>query len=138
MTICTLPAGTQAIAVASKYWSTPRTPGAYTWRATTTDGAQATTTTRLPVRLTLSQTARAPRVRLRARLTENGLPAANRAIQLVVNGRWTAQARTDASGTAAFTLRLKRRATAYVTTALGGDAGERHTLQSIRLVVRLP
>jgi hypothetical protein len=138
MTICPLPANTQAIAVASKYWSTPRTAGAYTWRATTAQGAQATTTTRLPVRLTLSQTARQPKVRLKARLTESGLPAANRAIQLVVNGKWIAQGRTNIRGTATFTLRLKRRTTAYVTTTLGDDAGERHTLQSSRLVVRPP
>jgi len=104
----------------------------------TAQGAQATTTTRLPVRLTLSQTARRPTVRLRARLTESGLPAANRAIQLVVNGRWVAQRRTNVRGSATFTLRLKRRATAYVTTTLGDDAGERHTLQSSRLVVRPP
>ena len=136
MTICPLPQGTQTVAVASKYWSTPRAAGAYTWRVTTQDGAQATTITRLPVRLTLAQTAHKPTVRLRARLTENGLPVANRPIQLVVNERWSAQSRTKADGSAAFSLRLKRRAAVYVTAALGADAGEKHTVQSARLVVR--
>ena len=136
MTICPLPTKTDAITVASKYWSTPRTAGDYTWRATTADGARATATTRLPVRLTLAQTARRPKVRLRARLTENGLPAAGRGIQLVVNGKWAAEARTKLDGNAAFTLRLTRRATAYATTSLGADAGEPHTLQSKRLIVR--
>jgi hypothetical protein len=137
MTICPLPSNTVSITLASKYWSTPRTAGAYTWRATTADGAQATATIRLPVLLKLTQTGRRPKVRLRARLTENALPAVGQTIQLVVPGRSPVGARTNVDGSATFSLRLKRRTTLYATTALGANAGEPHTLQSNRLNVRI-
>lgn len=136
MTICPLPPNTVSITVGSKYWSTPRTAGAYTWRATTADGAQALATIRLPVRLKLVQTARRPKVRIRARLTENALPAVGRSIQLVLPGRSPVGARTTRDGSATLSLRLTRRTTVYATTALGADAGEPHTLQSNRLIVR--
>jgi hypothetical protein len=136
MTICPLPSNTVSIAVASKYWSTPRTAGNYTWRATTGDGSQATATIRLPVRLTLAQIARRPKIRVRARLTENATPAANRSVQLVMAGRSPIGARTNADGNATFTLRLKRRTSVYATTSLGVDAGEPHTLRSNRFIVR--
>jgi hypothetical protein len=137
MTICPLPAQTTEIVIASKYWSTPREPGAYEWRATTADGASATATIRLPVRLTLAQTARRPKVRLRARLTENGAPLPGALVQLVGGGgRSLTTARTRADGSAAFTLGIRRKTVVYAVTALGADAGEPHTLQSNRLTVR--
>jgi hypothetical protein len=136
MTICPLPPNTDAIVVASKYWSTPQTAGAYTWRATTAGGAQASTTIRLPVRLTLAQIARRPKVRLRARLTENGSPVADHTVLLAVSGRSLTEAPTRPDGSVTFTLRLRRRAAAYVTTALGADAREPHTLRSNRITVR--
>jgi hypothetical protein len=136
MTICPLPRQTSEIVVASKYWSTPRIPGTYVWRATTADGAQATATVRLPVRLALAQIARRPKVRVRARLTENGVPIAGRSVQLVVAGHSPAVVRTRADGSALFTLRIRKETTVYAVTSLGSDAGEPHTLTSHRLTVR--
>jgi len=136
MTICPLPAQTTEIVIASKYWSTPRSAGAYIWQATTADGAHATATIRLPVRLTLVQTARGRHARLRARLTANGTPVAGHVVQLIVGLRSVAVARTQADGSAVFTLRVRRKTVVHAVIALGAEAGEPHTLASNRLTVR--
>jgi hypothetical protein len=136
MTVCPLPSQTTAIVIASKYWSTPRAPGAYVWRATTADGTQATATIRLPVRLTLVRTRRGPRTRLTARLTENGAPVAAKVVQLVAAGRSTALARTRTDGSVAFALRIRRRTVVYAVAAIGEQTGEPHSVQSNRLVLR--
>lgn len=135
MTICGLPAHTTEIVVASKYWSTPQAAGVYVWEATTADGAQATTTIRLPVRLTVAQLARRP-VRLRARLTEDDVPIAGKYVHLVVPNRAPLATRTRADGTALFTLRLRRKTTVYAQISLGEQASEAHVLSSNRLTVR--
>ena len=136
MTICGLPRNTIEIVLASKYWSTPQSAGDYVWLATTADGANARTTIRLPVRLTLAQTKRRPVATLRARLSENGLPIPRKLVQLVVPGRAPLAARTSANGTAHFTLRIRRKTVVYAETSLGEQASEAHTLLSKRLVLR--
>ena len=136
MTICPLPSRTTKIVLASKYWTTPHTRGDYAWRATTSGGADATATIRLPVLLTLAQTKRGHAARIRVRLTENGVPVAAKFIQLVVGHRSVATARTRLDGSALFTLHIRRKIVVHAATSLGEQAGEPHTLQSKPLAVR--
>jgi hypothetical protein len=137
MTICPLPSETTHIMLASKYWSTPGTAGAYLWRATTADGARAAATVRLPVVLTLAQIARRPRVRVRARLTEDGAPISGKLVVLSTGSqRLLAQTRTRADGTALFALGIRRKVAALATVMIGEQADEPHSVRSARVTLR--
>jgi hypothetical protein len=135
MTICPLTQGTTRITIASKYWSTPTAAGNYAWRVTTGEGATATATVRLPVRLTLARTKRGAKTHLRARMTENGAPVRAKAVHLVAHGGVAASGRTRSDGTAMFVLRISRRTIVYVQAAIGEDTDEPHMVRSNRLTL---
>jgi hypothetical protein len=135
MTICPLPERTTRITVASKFWSTPTAAGDYTWTATTADGATATATVRLPVRLTLTRTKRGAKTHLRAQMTANGAPFRAKAIHLLAGGRLVATRRTRSDGTTTFVIQINRRTIVYAQAAIGEEADEPHSVRSNRLTL---